>query len=289
MPQRSNLYQKLVLLVHESLIPDWEVTESEMLTDLVTGMAREVDIVAKRNIMGHQLVLSVECRDQSRPASVTWVETLSKKHEHLSTSKLVLWSRNGFTRQALLKAKALKIDTMSEEQATIPMWAKLAHDLVGGHVLHVAPSYKPFIDVVMPDGSLKRYESVENWKFFDANGVEAGSVAELIQYVSHSKDTGTVLLDHAPLGSGSFWFQFVPPASLFADIPEGPRCRAHRIGAGIETVSEKSTFQLASALAEKSVITLASAALTSGNLELVIEEDERGPRRINSCFSPRKS
>jgi hypothetical protein len=285
MPQRSNLFQRLALLVHKTLDPEWKVTESEMLVDLVTGQTREVDIVAKRTLMEHQLVLSVECRDHKRAADVTWVEALAKKHEHLPTSKLVLWSRSGFTQQALLKAKALKIDTVSHAQATVPMWARLARDIVGGQILHLLPSYNAFIDMVMPDGSLKRYESVDNWKFFDTHGVEVGSVAALVHYLNYSQETGAVLMDNAPLGSASFWVELVPPAPWFADLPEGQRCRTNRIGVGINTFSEKSVLQTASAHNGKSVVTLACAAVKSGTLEFLIEEAEDGSTRFDSRFT----
>jgi hypothetical protein len=288
MPQRSNLFQRLALLVHKTLDPEWEVTESEMLIDLVTGQTREVDIVAIRTVMEHQLVLSIECRDHKRAADVTWVEALAKKHEHLATSKLVLWSRSGFTQQALLKAKALKIDTVSHAQATVPMWARLAREIVGGQVLHLAPRYKAFIDMVMPDGSLKRYESVDTWKFFDENGVEAGSVAALVHYLTHSQATGAVLMDNAPLGPGSFWAELVPPAPWFADLPEGQRCRTHRIGVGINTVAEKSFLQTVSALKGKSIVTLASASVESGTLEFLIEETEDGSTRFSSRLAQKE-
>ena len=123
MPKRSNPFQRLVLVIHEALEPGWEVNESVMLEDSVTHHPREVDIVATQLVAGHLLVLSVECRDHNRPADVLWVEGASKRHEHLPTSELVLWSRSGFTKQALIKASALKIDTVSQADATSPIWA----------------------------------------------------------------------------------------------------------------------------------------------------------------------
>lgn len=140
MPQRSNPFQRLALFVHKALEPEWTVAESAMLTDSITGEQREVDIVASKTVAGHKIVLSIECRDHGRPADVQWVESAATKHGHLPTSKLVLWSRSGFTKQALIKAKALKIDTVSQANATSPIWASLARDLVGGYVDYVVPA-----------------------------------------------------------------------------------------------------------------------------------------------------
>jgi hypothetical protein len=289
MPRRSNLFQQLTFLIHKALSPEWEVAESEMLIDSITGQRREVDIVAKRNVMGYWMVLSVECQDRSRPADVTWVESMAKKHEHLPTSKLVLWSRSGFTQKAMLKTKALKIDAVSQARVSIPLWARLAHELVGSEVLHVAPSYKPFVDIAMPDGSLKRFDDVENWRFFDARGVEVGSFFALIGFISLGETTRNVLLDNAPLGLGEFWVQFIPPEPWFADIPDGERCRANRIGVGIQTTAERAKVAIASAAEGGSVISLASAAVQLGKLEFLIEENEDGNRKVISRLVPKKS
>ena len=289
MPQRSNLFQRLALLVHKTLDPEWEVTESEMLLDSVTGQNREVDIVAKRTVMEHQVVLSVECRDHRRAADVTWIESMAKKHEHLPTSKLVLWSHSGFTRPALLKAKVLKIDTVSQAEATVTTWAQLARDLLGGYVQHVAPTFRDFVDVTMPDNSIRRYDSIYDWKFFDTCGVEVCSVSELIQYIANNEETRNVLLDNAPSGSGSFWAEFVPPTPWFADITEGHRCLANRIGVGIDTVSEKVPLETRSAFKGKSVVTLASATIQSGTLEFIIQENQFGSTQIDSRLVPKKA
>lgn len=289
MPQRSNLFQRLAVLMHETLEPDWKVTESEMLLDRITGLRREVDIVAKKVVATHEVILSVECRDHNRAADILWVEAAAKKHEHLPTSKLVLWSRSGFTRPALEKAKALKIDAVSQAQATSPTWAKLARDLIGGSVHHVAPTYQPFVDMSMPDGSLKRFESVTDWKFFNSSGTEVGSIAAFIYQIANSPDTRSVLLDNAPPGSGSFWVHIDPPEPWFADVPEVARCRAHRIGVGIETHTENVPLKTASAVAGNLVMTLGSAAVQRGTIELVVEEDASGTTRLRTRIAPKEA
>ena len=253
-----------------------------MLEDSVTHQPREVDIVAKQLVAGHLVVLSVECRDHNRPAEVQWVEGASKKHEHLPTSKLVLWSRSGFTKQAVVKAAALKIDTVSQAQATCPTWARLARNLVGGRVQHVTPAYKPFVDVVLPDGSLSRYEDVADWSFFDSDGRLVGSVPALMHQLNHGELVREVLLDHAPLGRGDFYVELKPPEPWFADVPGEIRCRTHRIGVGVETTAASAPIATASAVVKNKVVTLAIAALDRGTLEVLFEETEDGTKSSRS-------
>jgi len=135
MPKRSNTYQRLIATVHANIGTGWDVKESVFLTDSVTGEAREVDVVAKSNIGNYIVIISIECRDHGRPADVTWVEAMAKKHEHLPTSKLVLWSRSGFSKSAIVKATALKIDAVLEGNAAQVDWAKLAQSLVDSKTL----------------------------------------------------------------------------------------------------------------------------------------------------------
>jgi hypothetical protein len=160
MPKRSNTFQRLALLVHEHLGEGWKIDESHMFTDLVTGEQREVDIVAQTMVGTYPIFLSIECRDHLRPADVLWIEGVAKKHEHLSTSKLVLWSRSGFTKSAALKARALKIGAISQAEAAQTDWAALARELIGGHVKYVTPNYTAFIDVNPPQGEPLRLGKV---------------------------------------------------------------------------------------------------------------------------------
>jgi hypothetical protein len=111
-PQRSNSFQKLVKTIKEHLSDnDAHVRESALLNDLITGKPREVDVCITRVVAGETVCISIECRDSARPAAVGWVEEMFAKHQALPTHYLLLASRNGFTKQAKLKAEALNIGT----------------------------------------------------------------------------------------------------------------------------------------------------------------------------------
>ena len=288
MPKRSNAFQRLALLVHQKLEPTWVVTESEMLQDSVTGSLREVDVVAKQLLMGHQLVLSVECRDHVRSADVTWVEAMAKKHEHLPTSKLVLWSRSGFTSAALAKATFLGIDVVSHQDIDKTSWAEMARILVGGHIRHVAPRYSPFIDVHMPDGATKRFEQVDDWIFVDESGKELCSVSQLQAVVANNSELGSVLLDNAPDGEGDFWVEWIPPVDWFLMTPEGEACKAARIGFGVRTDAEMAPTQATSALSGDEVVTLVTAELRKGEIEVVVKESEDHPPEVKASLRPKQ-
>jgi hypothetical protein len=290
MPKRSNPFQRLVTFIHERLGQEWKVEESRMLTDLVTGELREVDIVAQFTVATYPIFLSIECRDHARPADVTWVESMAKKHDHLPTSKLVLWCRSGFTKPALKKAQFLKIDTVSQADAVRTDWARMARDLKGGHLQYVTPSFTAFIDVDSPAGEPRRLDQVANAVWYNSHGAQSGSIPALIQFILGSAEARTAILDNtSSIGAGNFYAELQPPTPWFVDLPEGTRAQIRRIGIGIETVTEKASLETASALNEGQVLTLASAALNAGTLEMLVQESPDGHVLFQSKLHPKRA
>ena len=75
MPKCSNLFQRLIVFIHDALAADCAVVEeSRELLDRVTGTTREVDIVIEAAVGDYPVFVCIECCDRSRPATVEWVE-----------------------------------------------------------------------------------------------------------------------------------------------------------------------------------------------------------------------
>ena len=93
MPIRSNEFQRLVTLINGCLHDSGKVVESALLVDKTSGAEREVDVLISSEIADYPINISVEAKDSSRKADITWVEEMHAKHLHLSTDKLVLGRR----------------------------------------------------------------------------------------------------------------------------------------------------------------------------------------------------
>lgn len=124
MPKRHNIFQDLMASIHKQLASAYRIAESEMFTDPSSGQAREVDIVIRSSVAGYEMAISVECTDRKRPVAVGWVEQMCCKHRDLPTHKLVLVSKSGYTKTALLKGRALGAELLSSEAAKQVDWAK---------------------------------------------------------------------------------------------------------------------------------------------------------------------
>jgi hypothetical protein len=216
-PKRTNVFQEVVAIIHEHMAGDAVVEESGMLKHRVTGEDREVDVVIRASVAGHDVVVSVEATAAGRKADVKWVEQLVKKHEGLPTSKLVLVSQAGFTDAARRQAEA---------EDAVPLSAE---DLSEGDpafvVVNALPSLWPkqvtlkadkaMLLVRRPDGTLVRVKDVENdLELFLADGRPIGSMVDVFRALSEqnmptviegiagiSENTDTSFT----LGSGSPW------------------------------------------------------------------------------------
>ena len=117
MPKRTNDFQKLIRMLTQLLGDNAVVEESKMLTDLVSGEPREVDIYAEGTFAGHTVNIGIECRGHQRKQGSGWVEQMHSKHERLPTNLLILLSSSGFTGPAIAKANSYGIKTIAPTQA----------------------------------------------------------------------------------------------------------------------------------------------------------------------------
>lgn len=85
---------------------DATVESSAMLSSRDTGALKEVDVVIRSRQAGHDVIVSVEAVAWSRPADRNWVDKQLGRHADLPTSKLVLVSQSGFTKDARAAALA---------------------------------------------------------------------------------------------------------------------------------------------------------------------------------------
>jgi hypothetical protein len=120
MPRRSNLFQDILGIVQKHVADNAIVEESVLLEDRLIGAKREVDVVIRSKVAGHELVLAFEAAKMGRPADVKWVEQQIKKHEHLPTDKVVLISDSGFSKNARNLAEKLGAIPLTPEDISEP-------------------------------------------------------------------------------------------------------------------------------------------------------------------------
>lgn len=102
-----------------------------MLTDLLTGGSREVDITVDGSVAGHTIRIGIESRAVRRRADVTWVEQMKAKHERLPTNLLILVSRSGFTGEAKCVAALAKIVAWTFEEMQQSLRRPAVNNVIG--------------------------------------------------------------------------------------------------------------------------------------------------------------
>lgn len=196
MPQRSNAFQQLVLLLHEQLDEGSVVSESAMLKDSRTGELREVDVIIAAEIAGYDIQIGVECVDTTRRAPVTWVEQVWAKHLDLPTNKLILVSRAGFSPRALKKAKALGIVAISLDEAREADWAQIVGRLAAVFVDFVESELEVKAIVVGDDGVHQEALIGRKVNIANADGTASVTVGSLVDQIVALPEVGRVLLEY---------------------------------------------------------------------------------------------
>jgi hypothetical protein len=280
MPKRTNPFQRLIAEIYRDLSAGWHVEESGLLTDKRTGAQREVDVVVRATVAGHELVLAVECRDRRRPADSSWVEAMRGKHEDLGSSKLILYSSSGFTRPSLLKAEAHGIEAVS---ATVPRplpWARWARDCVATVLKYVRPDFSPFIDYYDPSGEACRLEVTEDTLLRNSKDGSSVRVIRLLAHIQSQPRLRETLLDHVPDGAADFYCEFTHPTPFDVvqnDVLVGT---FKRLGIGIKTRTLSGPAQMTSVYIRGEAHTLASLAAPEGAFSVLISETESGHARV---------
>jgi hypothetical protein len=105
-PPRTNLFQEVVEIIHRHMAEGATVEASAMLPSHSTGRLREVDVAIRGKQAGHEVIVCVEAIARSRKADRGWVDGMVGKHADLPTSKLILVSEKGFTKDARQAAVA---------------------------------------------------------------------------------------------------------------------------------------------------------------------------------------
>jgi hypothetical protein len=224
LPQRSNELQRIVLAIHHQLAGRALVAESQMLRDRSTGQEREVDIVIKGTAAGHPFLLSIECCDSGRRATVEWVERMVGKHANLPTDKLILVSRAGFTGPAERKARYEGAEPLSLKEADAVEWTSVVHrlnSLIFDAALArsiVMPGFD--VDPLATERALGRDQVV-----YSADGKSAVRVGEFEEFVLTNPTLRSHTLDTVEAGDDGGWIVGLPLAKGAYTLDEAGELR----------------------------------------------------------------
>jgi hypothetical protein len=123
MAKRSNLFQRIVHALYQSLKPvGGTVTESAQVLELTSGIRREVDILAESVVFGTSVRIAVEVRGRRRKDDVLWIDALIGKYRDLAIDKIIAVSARGLSKPANNKAAAAGIHVLSAKEATEHDW-----------------------------------------------------------------------------------------------------------------------------------------------------------------------
>lgn len=105
-------YEQEIAELHRMFGDSYEVLTNHILKDS-DGIPREFDVVVKAQINRMEMLGLVECKDLKRRVDIQVVDAFAKKSESVNANFKVIFSRKGFTKNAVKKAASYGIKTHS--------------------------------------------------------------------------------------------------------------------------------------------------------------------------------
>lgn len=217
MPKRTNAFQKLALHMQNQLSPDSDVRESVFLADRYSGEEREIDVVIRKSVAGHDLIISVDCIAHERPATIEWVDRMIGKHQSLPTDVLVLVSESGFTKSAQNKARLANVRAVSIREALDVDWTSIVGK--SERLFFARFDFTPTgctLLLKQDDGATK-YSVGPELALASADGKRQGTVMDCARAALHDRKTATDIMDRMTKdGKGEGTFDIAFPDSVLA-------------------------------------------------------------------------
>lgn len=207
MPKRSTNFQDLIELIERQLAPAGaKVVASKLLKDSRSCEDREVDIVIETKSGIHPLTIGIEVTEQKRPASSTWIEGISKKHEDLPLHKSIAVSRSGFYKPALIKGEAYKIDTLTLQEATNIDWKAKIDQISSIKIVSFLLPYLTNVTVLFADESSLTYfndANLETLELYKPSGESRGSPRSILNSLIADENFVKKLEENAYANAGT--------------------------------------------------------------------------------------
>ena len=124
-------FEKLIHNIHTELAPEGAtVTQDDKIVGCESKVERQLDVTIRATVAQYNLLIVVECKDESRPIDVGTMGEFASLLRDVKANKGVMISTSGYTPAALDMARAQAIDARTyvdtesidwKSEITIPM------------------------------------------------------------------------------------------------------------------------------------------------------------------------
>jgi hypothetical protein len=297
MPARTNEFQALVVSLKQQLQASqgFRITESKMLRHQVTGRLREVDIVIEYEVAEHPIIISIECRDRSRPANVDWVEQMCCKHEHLPTNKLILVSVGGFTPQAIELANHYHAEVASFNEARTLPWTDITAK-AGNLVLQYVQSHFEVRAKVTDDSGVDQLFPIGlGVELYTKDPKSNINVGKLVELLNNRPEFVESILNHVVPGTKKIMsVEYIHNIPFFALDSVGNERRIQALVIAFHATGYLSPLKLRTGNIWDASVAYGSADVGDDKLDIsIIERKDKSPtavvRRRPPTISTRRS
>lgn len=122
--KKGKRFEQLTTRIFQQLVenPDYGSVEHDVLLD-GKDERRQIDVLITSKIAGITNRTIIECKDYSRKVGIGVIDSLHSVMQDVNANKGVVVSSNGFSTQAVKKAKRLGISLFTAHEALSEKWA----------------------------------------------------------------------------------------------------------------------------------------------------------------------
>jgi restriction endonuclease len=101
-------YEQSVHKLLEALDPAASVTHNRRVPGLLSGVSRQVDVLAKGSVVGLPITVAVECKKHGRVVDVGTLDQFVGKLLDIGADRGIIYSYSGFTSSAVMRAASAR-------------------------------------------------------------------------------------------------------------------------------------------------------------------------------------
>ena len=249
-----------------------------MLVDKVTHEEREVDVLIAANAANYMIAIGLEVVDHSRRAGTPWVENMRAKHANLPVDKLVLVSKRGFTKPALVKARFYGIETLTIERALVTDWPLLAALETTGIFEITSLHYDCAAVCRYPDGTREQIVAPLPAPLqVGKHTVTVGQFANTLLNRPEFRDALVPLMKDR--SDRSLWLSFTDPSGIWKLDDDGGRTQIDEMRIGLRVLRSETPVEFASGSYQGTPFVAGAAVTSPSPLQFVLARREDGTGR----------
>jgi hypothetical protein len=120
--QKFEIFERVATRIYQLLSPSCQVQHNAMLDGIDSGTKRQIDILIRGNIAGHEILMIVQCKNEKGNLDLNKIHEFQGVMKDVGANRGVIIAKKGFSKSALRAARRYGIDCCILHDAETKDW-----------------------------------------------------------------------------------------------------------------------------------------------------------------------